>query len=133
MKKVLLLVVLASILLMAAAPAGFNPLVRLQVLNKTDQDVHLQLAAGKLNYYLSVASGTSKTFTIERDVTYKTTIWACGLKASGYLFYAGIQHRFVFPSCYNMPYDFVNGHYIFGEPSMPKLFLINYDTFHFQY
>ncbi|MEW5872889.1 MAG: hypothetical protein AB1894_26760 [Chloroflexota bacterium] len=104
MKKLNLLIAIAMLaaLLLAAVPSG--KLVRLQVINKTDQPVYLKLEGKKTDafYYLTIAADDDVTFTVVSDV-YKRTTWTCdGVKSSGELEMTG-NVRLVFTPCGKIP------------------------------
>ena len=91
MKKLNLLIVvalLASALLMAAAPAK---LVRLTVINQTGAPIYMKLEGQETGafYYLTIPADADKdnggmTFTVLTD-TYARTTWACDYTVSGKL------------------------------------------------
>ena len=122
MKKltmVLILVVVASVMLMAAAPS-FTKLARFNVWNRTDETVNIQLKwnhaddpAKDVFYYLTIPDGTYKTFTVARHV-YDATIWACGDDADVTLDIL-TQLQLNFPACTYAPNN--------GEPSLEKVHL----------
>ncbi|MEW5871521.1 MAG: hypothetical protein AB1894_19765 [Chloroflexota bacterium] len=146
MKKLNLLIAIAMLaaMLLAAVPSG--KLVRLQVINKTDQPVYLKLEGKKTDafYYLTIAADDDVTFTVVSDV-YKRTTWTCdGVKSSGELAMTG-NVRLVFTPCGKIPlrkvwrwyewWDYSvnpNGDYYeafaqymmpnFGEPTQEKVF-----------
>ncbi|MEW5872892.1 MAG: hypothetical protein AB1894_26775 [Chloroflexota bacterium] len=145
MKKLNLLIAIAMLaaLLLAAVPSG--KLVRLEVINKTDQPVYLKLEGKNTDafYYLTIAADEDeKTFTVVSDV-YKRTTWTCdGIKSSGELEMTG-NVRLVFTPCgkiplrkvwrwYHWDYDFILPwdeevvvQYMmpnFGEPTQEKVF-----------
>jgi hypothetical protein len=122
MKKltmVLILVVVASVMLMAAAPS-FTKLARFNVWNRTDETINIQLQwnhpddpAKDVFYYLTIPDGTYKTFTVERHV-YDATIWSCGEDADVTLDIL-TQLQLNFPACTYAPNN--------GEPSLEKVHL----------
>jgi hypothetical protein len=122
-------------------PSG--KLVRLQVINKTDQPVYLKLEGKKTDafYYLTIAADDDVTFTVVSDV-YKRTTWTCdGVKSSGELAMTG-NVRLVFTPCGKIPlrkvwryyewfdvatatwYDLTVQYMMpnFGEPTQEKVF-----------
>jgi len=117
MKKVsliLLLVIFASVALMAAAPLK---LVRLTFINKSGHVVYLKLEGQKDSanfYYLTIPKGTKEmpndeTFTVVQDI-YTRTAWygpgdlECeGVKFGGGELWAIKQAKFVFIPCNQMP------------------------------
>ena len=118
MKKVALIVSLllvASVLLIAAAPAYYTHPIRLTLINNTGENLHMSLTNSKIKdpvqtspqlyhkvyYYLTVlGSNTSATdFWIERSTTkYTRTTWACGYTNTGKLL-ATTNVRLNFPNC----------------------------------
>jgi hypothetical protein len=76
-----ILIVLSVATIIAVAKTD---LARFEVLNKTDQPVSISLLNENTFYYLTVAAGETKVFTVERLV-YDHTIWSCGLTDSGTL------------------------------------------------
>ncbi|MEW5867973.1 MAG: hypothetical protein AB1894_01760 [Chloroflexota bacterium] len=141
MKKLNLLIAVAMLaaLLLAAVPSG--KLVRLQVINKTDQPVYLKLEGKNTDafYYLTIAADDDVTFTVVSDV-YKRTTWTCdGVKSSGELTMTG-NVRLVFTPCGKIPLRKVWRYYYwddgvdwgefmvqymmpnFGEPTQEKVF-----------
>ncbi len=106
----LVFVLVASLILVSVVSAK-SKLVKLEVVNKTDQSVFLSLT-GTNFYYLAVAPGKTKTFTVEREI-YTRTTYSCDKSESGTV---DITHqlRLVFTSCYN---DAPN----WGAPSLEKV------------
>ena len=127
MKKltmVLILVVVASVMLMAAAPS-FTKLARFNVWNRTDEFIGIQLQyndaddpADDVFYYLTIPDGTYKTFTVERHV-YDATIFACGDDDTATLDIL-TQLQLNFPACTFAPNN--------GEPSLEKVHLSDTPT-----
>jgi hypothetical protein len=78
---IVLLVILSVATIIAVAKTD---LARFEVINKTDQPVSISLVHDEAFYYLTVAAGDTKIFTVERLV-YDQTIWSCGLTDSGTL------------------------------------------------
>jgi len=76
-----ILIVLSIATIIAVAKTD---LARFEVLNKTDQPVSISLLNENTFYYLTVAAGETKVFTVERLV-YDQTIWSCGFTDSGTL------------------------------------------------
>ncbi len=76
-----LLLILSVATIMAVAKTD---LARFEVINKTDQPVSISLIHEDAFYYLTVASGDTKIFTVERLV-YDFTLWSCDLTDSGTL------------------------------------------------
>ena len=107
---ILLFVVLASLVLVSVVSAK-SKLVRLEVINKTDEPVYLSLV-GTRHYYLTVAKGTTKTFTVEREI-YKHTTYSCSKSQSGTVDIT-TQLRMVFTSCYQTAPNW-------GAPSQEKI------------
>ncbi|MCJ7657698.1 MAG: hypothetical protein MUO67_00960 [Anaerolineales bacterium] len=80
--SIILLIFMVSSVLTAAAPAKTN-LARLEISNKTGEQVHVQLRKGSnFYYYLSVDAYATKTLTVEREV-YRVRIFACGGRRGG--------------------------------------------------
>ena len=124
MKKSLLFVLfvmLASVALMAAAPAA-TALARLEIINKTGEDINIKLetASGDVFYYLTADGEAGKVitteFTVEREY-YKATVWSCGKRASAWLDME-TNVRLNFPSCATAPNS--------GDPTMEKVVLKDY-------
>ncbi len=120
MKKTLLfiaVIMIASVLLTAAAAVP-KAQVWLEVINRTDGLVAIQLKGygtkGELtqNYYLTTKSDWTNLFWIDRN-TYKRTTWACGFKKGGDLL-AIHNTRLNFTPCWGLPANM-------GEPSMEKV------------
>src|SRR3990167_409689 len=61
-----------------------EPLVRVVILNGTNQSVVIFLDGEKADYTLVAPPGVSRTYTVPREVYYHETL-ACGLKAVGTL------------------------------------------------
>jgi len=76
-----LLVILSVATIIAVAKTD---LARFEVINKTDMPVSISLLNENTFYYLTVAPGTTKIFTVERLV-YDHTIWSCDMTDSGTL------------------------------------------------
>ena len=74
-----LLVILSVATIIAVAKTD---LARLEIVNKTDLPVSISLVHETAFYYLTVAAGETKIFTVERLV-YDQTIWACDKTESG--------------------------------------------------
>ena len=80
---VILVIVLVAAVYPAYAESAQNKLVRLKLINKSDQVVNLQLSGDEF-YYLTVpANGTAK-FTVKKGV-YTRQTWACGATSVGTL------------------------------------------------
>ena len=103
-RKLYLTFVLVLILSLASLSAAFAQdeeagLFRVEVRNRTHQPVSLSLAGRELgrSYLLTVAPGSSRTFTLREDL-YDQTSFACGDSASGTL---DVTHqlRLVFTPC----------------------------------
>ena len=98
MLTILLIFVVASFLT-AAAPTKTN-LARLEIRNKTGEQVHVQLRKGSsFYYYLSVDAYATKTFTVEREV-YRVRIFACDGRRGGEID-ASTNVRLVIEPCKN--------------------------------
>jgi hypothetical protein len=106
-----LLVVLSVGTIMAVAK---TKLAEFEVINKSGQPVSISLINESAFYYLTVASGETKVFTVERLV-YDQTIWSCGLTDTGTV-NLETYLKLTFTSCYG---DAPNQ----GEPGMEKVHL----------
>ncbi|MEJ2263879.1 MAG: hypothetical protein P8X95_10570 [Anaerolineales bacterium] len=97
--RVLILVIaLVAALIIVTAVSAASKLARLTIINRTDQNVALSLIGSSGTFYLPVAPGTTRVFTLEREV-YKHTTFACGKSETGTVDMS-TQLRLVFPSCY---------------------------------
>jgi len=87
MKKIAIFIVALLVLgvfFTAIYPAyAGSKLVKFKIINKTDQNVYIQLDGDEF-YYLTIMPETTQKFTVERDV-YKRTTWACGYASVGTL------------------------------------------------
>ena len=86
-KKLLIFAMFVMLIVLSVATiiaVAKTDLARFEVLNKTDQPVSISLLNENTFYYLTVAAGETKVFTVERLV-YDQTIWSCGLSDSGTL------------------------------------------------
>jgi len=83
-KPVILILVLLVALFVSIAPAlAAEPdLVKLWVVNDTNSPLWISLSGTGGNYYLAVADGTTRTFTVERG-TYDMRSSACGTQVEG--------------------------------------------------
>jgi hypothetical protein len=104
-----ILIVLSVATIIAVAKTD---LARFEVLNKTDQPVSISLLNENTFYYLTVAAGETKVFTVERLV-YDQTIWSCGLSDSGTLDLETFM-KLTFTSCAGKAPNN-------GEPGMEKV------------
>ncbi|HSO26851.1 MAG TPA: hypothetical protein VLS48_02190 [Anaerolineales bacterium] len=101
MKKLyILLVLVATLALMAAAPLA-ERLTRFEVINKTSEDVIIKLESSDFYYYLTIGADDDATFTVERDV-YDATVWSCGNRETAEIDLL-TQLRLVFPDCTSLP------------------------------
>ncbi len=130
MKKIFLIFALLSLLLVSAAPTPPIKLVRLTLLNKSDNDIEVKLtgkSCSQFYYYLRVPKGeygvpVEKSFTIIPDTysvdTYYVELWdpVYGHKCSDRTATVEIHHttRIVIQSCKFTPPNK-------GEPSIVKL------------
>ena len=115
MKKTSVLIAIAALvlaLILVTVVSAQSKLVRLEIINRTDQNVALSLIGESGAFYLPVAPGTSRVFTLEREV-YEQTTFACGKSQTGTVDLA-TQLRLVFPSCFG---DLPNS----GEPTLEKV------------
>ncbi len=124
MKKInmlaLMLIIVVSVLALAAAPFDKGALARLEVINKTNQPVYIMLRGCDAQgfekfFYLTTEPKTTKTFTVDR-LEYRRTTWSCGWKRTGYLDMTS-NVRLVFTSCYK---NFAPNP---GEPTLEKVHL----------
>ncbi|UCE00316.1 MAG: hypothetical protein JSV42_06210 [Chloroflexota bacterium] len=86
-KKLLVIAILMLLVIMSVftvIAVAKTELARFEVINKTDEPVAISLTNENTFYYLTVAAGETKVFTVERLV-YNHTIWSCGLSDSGSL------------------------------------------------
>lgn len=84
-KKLLIFVIFVMLIVLSVATiitVAKTDLARLEVQNKTGQPVSISLKNDNTFYYLTVAAGETKIFTVERLV-YDQTIWACDKSESG--------------------------------------------------
>lgn len=107
----ILVFVLVGSLILVSVVSAKSKLVKLEVINKTDQSVFLSLT-GTNHYYLGVAPGKTKTFTVERE-EYTNTTFSCDKSESGTLDLSH-QARLVFTSCYSKAPNW-------GAPSIEKV------------
>jgi hypothetical protein len=101
MKKIYVLIVVLAIavtLLIATVVSAKTQLTRLEIINRTDQNVAISVIGESGAFYLPVAPGTTRVFTLEREV-YQHTTFACGTSQTGSVDLA-TQLRLVFPTCY---------------------------------
>ena len=86
-KKLLIFAIFVTLIVLSVATiiaVAKTDLAKFEVLNKTDQPVSISLLNENTFYYLTVAAGETKVFTVKRLV-YDQTIWSCGLSDSGTL------------------------------------------------
>ena len=86
-KKLLIFTIFVTLIVLSVATiiaVAKTDLARFEVLNKTDQPVSISLLNENTFYYLTVAAGETKVFTVKRLV-YDHTVWSCGLSDSGTL------------------------------------------------
>jgi hypothetical protein len=154
MKKtsiILLLTILASSLLISAAP---TKLMRLTLVNKSDFAVYIRLRGSPVTnafYYLTVPAGSrdqpfTKVFTILND-RYRRTTWQCnGLRNSGLLLIDGntlltflpcgefvcsrSSHSHQFLGCNDTRVTIYQSHRTAGEPRMEKVTYFKYISIH---
>ena len=84
-KKLLFFVIFVMLIVLSVATiitVAKTDLARLEIQNKTDQPVSISLTNEFTFYYLTVAAGETKVFTVERLI-YDQTIWACDKSESG--------------------------------------------------
>ncbi len=119
-----LLIVLSFATVMAVAK---TKLAEFEVINKSGQPVSISLVNEEAYYYLTVGTGETKIFTVERLV-YDQTIWSCGLTDSGTV-NLETYLRLTFTNCFG---DAPNQ----GEPSLEKVHIDDAPTgfnHHFEY
>lgn len=101
MKKIYALIIVLAIavtLIVATVVSAKTRLARLEIINRTDQNVALSVIGESGAFYLPVAPGTTRVFTLEREV-YQHTTFACGTSQTGSVDLA-TQLRLVFPTCF---------------------------------
>ena len=115
MKKAFIAFLLILFTLLIAAAPSIETMARLTIINKTDEDLYIQLTNDEenLHYYLTGRLGTT-VFTIEREI-YDATFWACGNSTDDVTLDVTRNLRLNFPVCSNVPNA--------GEPSMEKVHL----------
>jgi hypothetical protein len=120
MKKLMILtLVLLVTLFVAIAPAlaqDETDLVELRIVNDTDGEVWISLAGEGVGYYLVVADGTSRSFTVERGA-YDMRSGACGMVVDG-TFDLSTQVRVRFLPCWGSLSNF-------GEPTKEVVNLLS--------
>jgi uncharacterized protein (UPF0333 family) len=114
----LVFAVLLAAVIPAYAGSANKKLVRLKLINKSDQPVYLQLNGAQF-YYLTVNPKTTKTFTVKQGV-YSRTTWACGASAIGTLNMSS-QVKLNFIPCDRFAPNQ-------GEPTMEKVSLFDSPT-----
>ncbi len=105
MKKNLIfaIVLVLLIALSVATVAGIarEELARLTITNNSDLPVMMSLTNGNTFYYVTVAPGATKLFTVQR-LLYERTTWACDKSDTGTLnMKTGV--RLVFTQCWGTP------------------------------
>lgn len=122
MKKPVLLIIgvlIIAIVLFAAVPvfagSAQSKLVRLKIINKSDQNVNLQLDGAQF-YYLTVKPNTTQVFTVKQGV-YSRQTWACGASTVGTLDMSS-QVKLTFIPCERYAPNQ-------GEPSQEKVSLFD--------
>ncbi len=86
-KKILILAGLALLVILSVATViavAKTDLARFEVINKSGSPVSISLVTEEAFYYLTVADGDTKVFTVERLV-YDFTLWSCDLTSTGTL------------------------------------------------
>ena len=84
-KKLMIFAIFVMLIVLSVATiiaVAKTDLARFEVQNKTDLPVSISLTNEFTFYYLTVAAGETKVFTVERLV-YDQTIWACDKSESG--------------------------------------------------
>lgn len=121
MKKIpvlIIILVLVGALILVGVVSAKTKLTRLEIINRTDQNVAISLFGESGSFYLPVAPGTTRVFTVEREV-YDQTTFSCGKSESGTVDMS-TQLRLVFPTCYG---DLPNP----GAPTLEKVKLNGHD------
>jgi hypothetical protein len=108
----LLFVLMASLLLTTAVAMAREVLIRVEVINRSEESVSISLIGETAYYFLAVPAGETRWFTVERDV-YQRTTFACGDSNSGSVDLT-THKRLIFTRCYG---DAPN----WGEPGMEKI------------
>jgi len=129
--RVVFTTILLTFIILAAAAvplysqaADKNGLVRLKLVNKSDETVNIQLTGDKF-YYLTVDAASTKEFTVKPDV-YDRVTWTCGLSSAGTLDMSS-QVKLVFMPCVQVAPNQ-------GEPTMEKVSLFDSPTgIHWRY
>ena len=114
-KKMLVAVLfalLAILFLTTAVALAQEDLIRIEVINKSEESASISLIGETAYYFLTVPAGETKWFTVERDV-YQRTTFACGESNSGTVDLT-THKRLIFTRCYG---DAPN----WGEPGMEKI------------
>ena len=94
-------VLLIALFVATIAVIARTELARLEITNKSHLPVSMSLTNEKAFYYVTVAPGSSKTFTVER-LLYDRTTWACDKSDSGSL-NMKTRVRLVFTQCWGKP------------------------------
>ena len=108
----LLFVLMASLLLTTAVAMAREVLIRIEVINRSEESVSISLIGETAYYFLAVPAGETRWFTVERDV-YQRTTFACGDSNSGTVD-LNTHKRLIFTRCFG---DAPN----WGEPGMEKI------------
>ena len=107
-----LFVLLATLLFTTAIAMAKEALIRIEVINKSEESVSISLLGETAYYFLTIPAGETKMFTVERDI-YQRTTYACGESNSGTVD-LNTHKRFIFTRCFG---DAPN----WGEPGMEKI------------
>jgi len=112
MLMAVLFVLLMSLLLTTGVAMAREDLIRVEVINKSEESASISLIGETAFYFLTIPAGETKWFTVERDV-YQRTTFACGGSNSGTVDLM-THKRLIFTRCYG---DAPN----WGEPGMEKI------------
>ena len=115
---ILVFTVFLAVVIPAYAGSANKKLVRLKLINQSDQPVYLQLNGAQF-YYLTVNPKTTKTFTVMPGI-YSRTTWACGAFAIGTLNMSSQVKLNFIPCDRYAPNQ--------GEPTMEKVSLFDSPT-----
>jgi hypothetical protein len=111
----ILVLLVALFVTLAPALAAEPDLVRLVVNNQTDGEVQISLSGEGGTYYLAVADGTTRTFTVERGM-YDMRSSVCGQQVEG-TFDLNTQVRVRYLPCWGSLTNF-------GEPTQEVVNLL---------